>query len=284
LLLLAGELEVSGDALAERYLSAARRNLECVWLSKLWHEPSHTLWDAEGVPSFVPNKAATFIDAVLLLHRFTSEERLLEHFAIPTGDHILSMQVSHRGHVLDGAIAQNRFGERVVESYFPLYIARCIPALFQLASVTGEKRFREGALHAAAFVGRVREPDGGSPQVLYARGRRNRNPRWVAGAGDVVRSLGLARQHGSDVDPTPTVAWVLRGVRPDGRIATAQGFDRVTPLISRRDRVADEMGVVGWSDKAFRALAPLASPEHLQPLVIQQAECLQERHFSRIVR
>jgi hypothetical protein len=284
LLLLARELAACGDVRATRYLEAARRNLDMFWFGLLWHAPSGTLRDGQGPPSLVPNKAATFLEAVLLLHELTGEDGLLERYALPTGDHILAMQVLSREHDLNGAIAQNRFGERVVESYFPLYIARCIPALLRLACATGEGRFREGALAAAAFVARVREPDGGLPQVLYAGGRRNRNPRWLAGSGDVVRALDLAQQYGCEVDPMPTVAWILRGVRSDGRIATAEGFGRVVPWVSRRDRAADEIGVVGWCDKAFRALAPLVTPDRLQGETVFAKQSSHEMDVSRVVR
>jgi hypothetical protein len=284
LLLLTRELAADGDARATRYLEAARRNLDNFWFGRLWHVPSGTLWDAEAVPTFVPNKAATFAEAVLLLHEFTGEDDLVERYALPTGEKILSMQLISRGHELDGAIAQNSIGERVVESYFPLYIARCIPALLRLSSITGDGRFRDGALAAAAFVARVREPDGGLPQVLYLRGRRNRNPRWVAGSGDVVRAFDLARQHGGEFDPMPTVDWMLQGVRSDGHIAAAEGFGRVVPLISRRDRAADEIGVVGWCDKAFRARAPLVEPDRLQGDFESAIEWLPEATPSKVVR
>ena len=185
---------------------------------------------------------------------------LLARYALPTGHHILAMQVRRTGNLLDGAIAQNRFGNRVVESYFPLYIARCVPALLGLWERSGDERFRDGAVAAARFVARSGKPDGGLPQVLYARGRRNRHPRWIAGSGDVVRALTLAAPYAAELDPAPTVGWIVNGARPDGRIAAASGFGRVLPWVSRRDRFADEVGVVGWCDKAFRALAPIADP------------------------
>jgi hypothetical protein len=42
----------------------------------------------------------------------------------------------------------------------------------------------------------------------------------------------------------------------------------VLPWVSRRDQVADEVGVVGWCDKAFRALVPIADPRLLDANVI----------------
>jgi hypothetical protein len=260
LLTLAAELRTQGDPAADRYLAAADRNLSEYWLGRLWHRDTATLWDSEQAESFVPNKAATFLEAILLFAGLTGDDDLVTRYGIPIGDDILAMQVHRTGDILDGAIAQNRFGERVVESFFPLYVARCVPALAQLATRTGESRFGEAALAAAGFVGRVREPDGGLPQVLYGGGRRNRQPRWIAGAGDVLRALDVANQRGLAVDPGPTIDWILRGTRPDGRIAAAQGFGTLLPVVSRRDRDADEIGVVGWCDKAFRVLARLVDP------------------------
>ena len=223
------------------------------------------MWDSEATESFVPNKAATFVEAILLLAELTADDDLIARYAVPTGDQILRLQIRRPGDLLHGAIAQNRIGDRVVDAYFPLYIARCVPALTQLWEITGESRFREAAVDAAGFVARVREPDGGLPQVLYGRGRRNRYPRWIAGAGDVLRAFAVVERCGLAVNPASTLDWILSGSRPDGRIAAAAGFGSIVPFVSRRDRKSDEIGVVGWCDKAFRALAALADPAHLSP-------------------
>jgi hypothetical protein len=268
LLLLARELRDRGDRLATRYLGAARRNMEAFFFGRLWHEPTRTLWDSVATPGFVANKAATFVEAVLLLAELTGEDQLIERYAIPTGERILDLQVERNGSLLAGAIAQNLLGHRLVTSYFPLYVARCVPGLLLLARVTGNPRFRDAGLAAVAFLDRVREPDGGFPQVLYSRGRRNRWPRWIAGAGDIVRAMESARADGAAVDPWPTIRWILRGARPDGRIATAEGFGCLVPWVSRVDRFADEIGVTGWCDKAFRALVPYvaSSSDRIDPL------------------
>lgn len=264
LLLLANERRTTDPVASQRFLDAAIRNLESYWFGQLWHEPSATLWDNPRMPSFVPNKAATFLDAVLMLSQITGDTTLIERYALPTGDRILAMQACHPGDLLDGAIAQNRFGDRVVWSYFPLYVARCVPPLLHLFDVTVETRFRDGALAAARFVERVREPDGGSPQVLYPRGRRNRHPRWIAGSGDTLRALLTANAHGAEFNLQPTINWLVRGSRADGHIATASGFGKIAPLRSRKDQHLDEVGVVGWCDKAFRALSEIVEPAHLR--------------------
>lgn len=258
LLLLAKTLRERDDPRGALFLDAARRNLDGYWFGRLWHPPSATIRDREHFWGFVPNKAATFVEAVLLLAELLGTDEPVTRYAVPTGERILAMQVGGADPLLAGAIAQNRLDDRLVESYFPVYVARCVPPLLALAARTGETRFRDGALAAVGFLGRVRDGDGGFPQVLYPRGRRVRGPRWVAGAGDIVRALDTARGQGGAVDPTPTVGWVVRGARADGRIATAVGFGGIVPGLSRRDRFADELGVVGWCDKAFRALAPRA--------------------------
>jgi hypothetical protein len=268
LLLLAQALRADNDRGADRFLVAAQRSLGSFFMGRLWHKESGTLWDSPSVESFVPNKAATFVEAVLLLAAQLPDSDLVARYALPTGLHILAMQVRRPGDILDGAIAQNRFGMRFVESYYPLYVARCVPALLGLWERTGDERFRDGAVAAARFLARVRDADGGLPQVLYAQGRWNRHPRWIAGSGDVVRALTLASCHAEELDPAPTVGWIMNGARPDGRIAAASGFGRVLPWVSRRDRAADEVGVVGWCDKAFRALAPIADPRLLDAEVV----------------
>jgi hypothetical protein len=282
LLLLALELRESQPVVSQRFRDAARLNLDEYWLGKLWHGPSMTLWDRPGVPSFVANKAATFVDALLLLSEVTHDDELVERYAIPTADRILDMQLTRPGELLDGAIAQNWYRDEMVHAYFPLYIARCIPPLLRLSELTGDLRYRDSAAAATRFLLRVRDPDGGFAQVLYQDGRRNRFPRWVAGAGDIVRALLAAMSVVEETEVTPTVGWILRGVRDDGRIVAAEGFGRVIPGLSRRDRSLDEIGVVGWCDKAFRALAQLRSNERDEQCSHQPA--LQHVELARNAR
>lgn len=260
LLLLSAAVGPDDPVQSEIYGSAAVRNLETFAFERLWHAPSSTFRDSRDGMSFVPNKAATFIEAVLLASARPGQADLVEQYAIPTGNHILAMQVRQSGEELDGAIAQNRFGDRIVTSYFPLYVARCVPALLQLSATTNDLRFRRGAMAAIAFLQRVQEADGSFPHVLYPRGRKNRSPRWVAGIGDVVRAFDCARSAGAEPDSSRAIDWILGGATSQGHIATATGFDKLVPWVSRRERNTGAIGVVGWCDKAFRALAHHADP------------------------
>lgn len=255
LLLLAQALSERDPIASGRYLATAQRNLETYWFGQLWHEPTRTLRDGLDGVTFVPNKACTFIEAVVLLAELTGDDTLLERYALPTAEHVLAMQVHAPGDRLDGAIAQNRFGDRIVASYFSIYIARCVSALTRLAILTSDARYRTAVHAVIAFLQRTREPDGGLPMVLYPEARANRFPRWIAGVGDVLRAYDVARDLGSTAGSNPTLRWILRGARPDGRIATAEGFGRIVPLVSRREASIGDIGIVGWCDKAFRALA-----------------------------
>ncbi len=260
LLLLARALSERDSVAGERFLYAARRNLEMYWFEQLWHRPSSTLRDSRDTSTFVPNKAATFIEAVLLLSELTTREDLVEQFALPTAAKILEMQVVDVTNPLYGAIAQNRFGGRLIDAYFPHYIARVIPPLLRLHERTGDPSLRAAMLAAARFLERSREADGGFPQVIYGNGSRNRYPRWIAGSGDILRAFIMSNQQGAEIDLDPSIEWIVCGARPDGHIATAEGFGRVMPFVSRRDRFADDLGVVGWCDKSFRSLALLLEP------------------------
>jgi hypothetical protein len=262
LLRLSAAVEPYDPDLAREMLQAAEDNIEQFWIASLWDHACGSLRDDPATPSFVPNKAATFVEAILLLAERTGDVELVERYAIPTGHAILAMQVG-AGERMAGGIAQNRYGDTTVPAFFPLYIARCVPPLLQLHEVTGDEQFRTGSLAAARFLGAVRYPDGSFPQVLYPRGRANRYPRWIAGSGDILRALMAANAHGAEISVEPTLSWLLAGAREDGRIATAQGFGRVMLWVSRRHGYVDELGVVGWCDKAFRALTNLVDPAAL---------------------
>ena len=254
LLLLAKSLaEVDSDA-ANLYLRCAQTNIERFAFGRLWNPQTQTLTDREGTETFVPNKAATFIEAVLLLSELTGEPEVLEKYAFPTAEKILSLQNLDPSSPTYGGIAQNELNGRVVYSYFPLYVARCVPALIALSGVSGDARYRDGAQLAVHFLLRVRDADGGFPQVAYGNGKTAPFPRWIAGAGDIVRAFDVAAQIEPQVDYSSTLKFILRGRREDGRIVSAEGFERILPLVSRRDRGIDELGVVGWCDKAFRVL------------------------------
>jgi hypothetical protein len=274
LLLLASALRVTEPEQSDTFFSAARLNLERYFFDALWHSPTSTLRDGTQGLTFVPNKAATFIDAVILLADLDRRPDLIETYAIPAAEHILAMQHPPDTGLLGGAIAQNRIGARIVDAYYPLYIARCVPPLLTLAARTSDLRYRDAALAALEFLRRVQDPDGGFPQVVYRRGRLNRYPRWIAGAGDILRAFIAVAEPDDSGQVARLIVWMLSGRRSPGHIATSEGLERIIPLRRRRHRPLNELGVVGWCDKAFRALALVLE----QPSLIHERETMSANH------
>ena len=238
LLRLAACLQSQDDARWQNYAAAAERNLRSFYLARLWDAQERSFRDTVDRRSFVPNKAATLVEALIDLAFLRGDSEWADAYAIPTLEALLASQVT--GGLLDGVFYQNRLDDRRVEKYFPYYIARCIPGLVAGWGWNKDERLAQAARRAAEFLVRVRYPDGSFPQVLYPAGRVNRYPQWVAAVGDILRALGLAKGLGLECDLAPSLEWLLGGLLPDGGVATAVGFGRATPF-GRPDDARDRM-------------------------------------------
>lgn len=259
LLLLARTLRDRGAAGWEVYLNAARLNLDAYYLGRLWSESEQRFRDDPRQPSFVPNKSATLIEALCLLADLTGREDYVTRYVRLTADAILEHRVAAPGSPLHGAIAQNSFGARIVEKYFPYYNARSVAGLLEAGRRLDQPRYVEAALDALRFAWRWRDPDGLFPQVVYAGGDVSRYPRWVAGLGDLLLAADLARPHGLEFLTDVGVCRLLDGQLASGGIMTAEGFASV--LTQRPPAVVDVRDVLpvcGWVDKAFRFLTSRA--------------------------
>jgi hypothetical protein len=252
LLRLARALGSSDPPASDRYLTAGRTCVDA------------QVRDHRARPSFVPNKSCTLIEALLLAAELTGDGRYLDEYAVPTAREVLRHQV-HAGR-LTGAIAQNSYDRRIVPKYFPYYVARCVPGLLALHRATGDDQLADAALAAGRFVLRSRRPDGGFPQVLYEDGRVNEHPRWVAGAGDVLRALRALGPLGLEADLGPTEAWLLSGIPAFGGPMTARGFaaQGSDGVPDGPPELRDLLPVVGWADKALRYLAEASTPDELE--------------------
>ncbi|MBC7227272.1 MAG: hypothetical protein H5T61_08570 [Thermoflexales bacterium] len=268
LLRLAHVLREREDPLWETVAEAARRNLWGYILAVLWDDEARTFRNLPNDPTFVPNKAATIVEALLAWAELTGEKEVVNRYVGPSLDAIVKAQVRAPNSPLDGAIEQGIMGARASGRYFPFYIARIIPALLLGYEATGREVYQDAALRAMAFILRFRLPDGSLPQVVYRNGRMNRHPQWVAGAGDILRAMKWARRCGMDVNPEPTQLWLLRGLQLHGGIATAHGFGGME---GRRPSVCpdarDLLPVCGWADKAFRYLAGMVHGGNHLPAV-----------------
>lgn len=261
LLLVARALRDAGRPGWEGYVTCAARNLRAFYVDQLWDPQTQSISDSPRVSSFVPNKAATACEAFFLLSELSDDDSWGERYALPTLDRILEHQVQDRG-PLRGAIAQNSFGGRKTETYFPIYIARCIPALLQGAQWTGNERYAESAQSAMSFIARHAYPDGALPTVVYANGRVNRYPSWIAALGDVLRAADLLRPYGFHAGLGASVERLLVGQDESGGIQTARGFvAQAGGVPSEVSDVRDVLHVSGWCDKAFRYLASHAGPD-----------------------
>jgi hypothetical protein len=207
------------------------------------------------VVSFVPNKAATASEAMFLLAESSGDDAWAERYAVPNLNRLLAHQVRDGGR-LDGAIAQNSFGNQMVDKYFPIYIARCVPVLLRGYRWTDDERYLDGALAAMRFIARWIEADGTCPTVIYANSRANRAPSWIAPLGDVLRAADAARPYGFNADLSAVRQRLLAGQDGSGGIQTATGFAaQAGGRLPKLPDVRDVLHVAGWCDKAFRYLA-----------------------------
>lgn len=255
------------------YAACAERNLHEFYVAQLWDYAAQAFRDTPDAPTFVPNKAATTCDALFLLAELQQDDRWVEQYALPTLRRVLAHQV--RGGALDGAIAQNSFGSRIVNKYFPIYIARCVSALLRGYRWTNDEQYLDGARRAMQFVARSMYADGTLPTVVYANQRVNRFPCWIAPLGDVLRAADELRPFGFDADLHATERWLLAGQDASGGFQTARGF--AAQAGGKRQAipdVRDMLHVVGWCDKVFRYLASQASAAvEAEPNTTFTADC-----------
>lgn len=260
LLLLALELkEIAGNWVLpdwQRYAECAERNLRAFYIDQLWDATTRAFRDDPHTPSFVPNKAATACEALFLLAEVQQADVWVNRYALPTLERVLAHQVN--GGPLDGAIAQNTLGRKRIEKYFPIYIARCAPALVQGYCWTGDERYAAAAQRLGQFLARVMQADGSFPTVLYANGRSNQFPSWIAPLADIL----WAGETLGEIEAAPALApaqeRLLAGQDASGGIQTARGFAaQAGGRPGDLPDVRDLLHVAGWCDKAFRYLASI---------------------------
>lgn len=261
LIRLAATLKASGDFAWERYLLTAERNLRDHYIARLWDKDARVFSDSLDHATFVPNKAATVVEALLLYADLTGNSEWVERFALSTLEAILRHQVTDGP--LQGAIYQYGHGGRPIEWFFPFYAARCVPALRAAYGYNHDERFRDAALMVADFIMRYRGEDGSFPQIVYSQQRINRYPRWIAGVGDILRALDIANELGASHDTAPTQQWLLSGQLPNGAIRTAHGFAAQANqrLKAGPPEFRDVLPVCGWVDKAFAWVCSQIEPD-----------------------
>lgn len=274
LLLLAQALRNHSDQSWQRYAAAAEHNIRDFIVGQLWDEQGQYLRDSPTFAAFVPNKAATACEAFFLLTEITGSNSWVERYALPTLERIMAHQLRINGQ-LDGAIAQNSFGRRIIHKYFPLYIARCLPALLRGYTWNGDLRYIASALRAMAFIKRWTDDEGLVATVVYPDRRAIRTPAWVAALGDILRVAEMLQPYGWQGNFTAVEERILAGQTASGAFCTASGFaGQPGGKLPARPDIRDLLPVAGWCDKTFRYLAARAEPV-LPPTTSErfEAEC-----------
>lgn len=129
----------------EKYLEAAKRNIENYIFGK-W-------WDGKGFSNYVANQTCKIIEALLILSRIENNAKYY-NIAVNAGKWVLSQQIKKGEY--KGAIYQAKHDERL----FLVYNGKCLPALVTLHEYTGDKRFLEAAKDIYKFILRFMRDDG----------------------------------------------------------------------------------------------------------------------------
>ncbi|WP_019588357.1 hypothetical protein [Deinococcus apachensis] len=250
----------------ERYVRAARANIEGYWIGQLWN--GRGFQDQPYNPVLVANKHATLLEALATCEALTGADftEYIERCAAV----VLGAQMQggpQRGGTVHLGIGPSRLA-------IPIYTGRSMNGLLAYFDRTRDPRVTAALGQAAEFLGRLITPEG-VLWGIYGEGRTARNPLMVAGAGDVLRFLLRVRER--DLAPVEqgvgTLTALLLGAQtPGGGLPTARGFAAkgLSHSTSRVD-LRDVLPVVGWVDKAFRALALALPPGGRVPTVPVQS-------------
>jgi hypothetical protein len=266
LLRLADELRTLQEPNWGKFFLSAEKNIQDIILGVLWDPKEMVFRNTEWDSSFIPNKAATILEALFAWSFFKGNFANVEEIIIKTLDRICSFQI--RGSSLDGAIDQGGSPLRLSGRYFPFFIARCIPALIIGAEKMNQVRYSKAASRAANFLINYQLPDGSFPQVVYRPffglfQPVNYGPRWVAASGDILRCLNVILGDENHTVLSKGLQWLLSASLPTGGICTSKDFANRRGSLNQRKlpEFRDLLPVCGWVDKAFRYLVSLL-PDH----------------------
>lgn len=258
------------------YAAAAEVTIHGSILMDLWDAERGLFRQSPTTATFIPHEAALICEMFFRQAELRHIAGAVEEYALPTLRAITRYQIRSAGNRLDGAIPFRVTSTRPPAQYLPLCVARAVPALLQGFDWTRDERFLEAAWRGFAFVQRCRNEDGSFPAVLYPAGRTNQYPHWIAATGDVLRASAALATHGISTNVEATRAWLLAGQDCTGGIITARGFGaRVQQRLKPLPDVRDLLRIVGWCDKAFRALASEAiEPAARREVASSERRCL----------
>ncbi|MCL4541673.1 MAG: hypothetical protein M1396_04975, partial [Chloroflexi bacterium] len=244
---------------AEYYAQAARKNLTGVYLTYLWDPHVEAFRDVPYAASFVPNKLATTAEAFFALSDWGDADLDADNYARSTLDLVLRSQyvTGPLTGGLDQMLTVTSRGWKLSGRCFPMYTARCLPALLAAAERTSNDRYALSARAAAHFIARHVSPEGSLPLVIYANGSAPAYPRWIAALGDICRAFDLFSDPVIQQARSRLEQRLLAGQDANGAFRTAEGFATLFngAWNPRLPELRDLLHVAGWNDKAFRFLA-----------------------------
>lgn len=256
LLDLALALREAGGDVWQPYAAAGELTIHGALIGNLWDSERRIFRDSANADVFLPHRIAAICEALFRQAELHRTVDIVENYALPSLRTIVEQQIVLPNSSLDGAIPYRIVNSQRSQRFLPLCVVRCVPALLQGFDWTGDPVFLQAAWRAFAFVQRWRNADGSFPAIVYANGRCNQYPHWIAATGDVLRAAKWLERHGISTNTEPTLRWVIAGQDATGGIQTARGFlARAWRLPERLPDLRDLLHVVGWCDKAFRALA-----------------------------
>lgn len=235
------------------YFQAAERNIETFLLGKLWTEQGFR--DQAWNMTLVPNKNAAVIEALVLYERISGRD--MSRYIDVAADVILDAQ--ERGGKRAGATVHTGTGRHRLA--IGLYTARSMSGLIRLHHRRPNDYLLERVAAAIGFL-RALSSEHGTYFGRYRDGKLLANPQLIAGTGDILRLMISARDVGlaSDIDAIRLARSLIDAQQPTGGLPTGYGFARRggTRPYHGIAEFRDVLPVVGWADKAFRALSLLA--------------------------
>ena len=254
LLELAKVLREDYDERWRRYFRVAEQNIEGYLLGELWNGEGFR--DQPWNETLVPNKNATVIEALALYEALSGRD--MSPYLEGAVQVILGAQ-ERTGPRAGGIVHLGTGRHRLAVS---LYTARSVCGLLRLYEREPKDEWLETAARALHFLRALVTPEG----VYFGRypdGSLVANPRLVAGAGDVLRAVAWGWKYGlsSEADVAGLVELLVGAQTSSGGIPTGLGFARRGARRPYRGlpEFRGVLPVVGWCDKAFRALAAIAS-------------------------
>ena len=248
----------------KKYFLAAEKNLLEIQIKRFYDRSARTFLNyekgrAENAPNkYVPNKIATACEAFLAYYGLTSKKEFLK-IALDASETMLSLQ--DKGEFYGGIYQANDRGKIIT-----LYTARCIPCLLKISEIAKSERHAAAALDACNFLEKMFSEGGfrfGYEKNSEGSFARHDYPKFLAGSGDIIRAVGLAKGYGNLAEKF--MKPLLKSQDANGAFRTSYGMAHKLKegSYSANPSWRDVLHVAGWNDKALRLLSELWADENL---------------------